>query len=83
MKQRDRTTPSLTQAPELMMKSSAVTLAPMYTGASVRLLMVPLSRREAPSMRQASPMQTLRIVPVLTIWTSLPIVPRVLLTERA
>ena len=79
-KQRDSTAPSLTQAPELMMKSCAVTLAPMVTGASGQLLMVPLSRREAPSMRQASPMQRLRIVPVLTICTPRPMVPQSLVT---
>ena len=46
MKQRDITTPSLTYAPELMMKSSAVTLGPMYTGASALLFTVPLSNLE-------------------------------------
>ena len=78
MKQRDITTPSLTYAPELMMKSSAVTLGPMYTGASALLFTVPLSNLEAPSIRQQSPMHTLRMVPVFIIYTPLPMCARLL-----
>ena len=50
MKQREKVTPSSTREPLQMMKSSPITLTPMWTGAVLLPLMLPFLRREAPSI---------------------------------
>ena len=75
MKQRMIFAASAMTAPDEMIKSWAITLSPIYTGASLLLFTVPFSKRVQFSMVACWPMFTLRIVPALIIFTFSPIVP--------
>ena len=75
-KQRTNLAASETSAPDEMMKSSAITLSPTYTGSSSVLLTDPFCRRVTFSIFANSPIRTSRRVPALIIFVPLPIVPR-------
>ena len=69
------TTPSLICDPELMIKSSAITLHPMVTGSVELLFIVPFSNLDVPFIIQQSPIHTFLMVPVLIMDTFSPIYP--------
>ena len=75
MKQRMIFAASAITAPDEMIKSWAITMSPIYTGAYLLLFTVPFSKRVQFSMVACWPMFTLRIVPALIIFTFSPIVP--------
>ncbi|MPN25901.1 hypothetical protein SDC9_173322 [bioreactor metagenome] len=75
MKQREMSVESVTETPELRIKSLHFTPEPTITGASSLLLMVPFSRIEAPSIMAQFPILTFFMLPQFTIFTFDPTVP--------
>ena len=75
MKQRLSMAPSSICEPDDIMKSSQITPCPMCAGACSLLIMLPLSKRQAPHICVWSPIRTFLIEPVFTIVAWCPMLP--------